>query len=209
MLHQCWYTFYDADPTLIQHWENIHCILYLSRNLFKNDMIVMYYLESNQTRDIGPMLFEYWAIVCNAGPTSKQHWFNVSCLLGWYSKADVPHLPQSGQTLRADRRSDSWRWCTLVLLYSIHFNSQINVHIQTWYYYVQCICDTIFFNYALSMMLHKVTLKRNWFEYLYTASDDWRRHTPSKTWYILQMVIFCLYMYIICALHIELLTQHI
>ena len=26
------------------------------------------------------MLFQCWATVCDAGPTLKQHWFNVSCL---------------------------------------------------------------------------------------------------------------------------------
>ena len=34
-----------------------------------------------QTRDVEPMLFWYWADVEDGGPTSKQHWFNVLCLL--------------------------------------------------------------------------------------------------------------------------------
>ena len=38
---------------------------------------------SQQTRDVGPVLDWCWATVCDGGPTSNQHWFNVSCLLGW------------------------------------------------------------------------------------------------------------------------------
>ena len=37
---------------------------------------------AQQTRDVEPMLVWCWAIVSDAGPTSTQHWFNVSCLLG-------------------------------------------------------------------------------------------------------------------------------
>ena len=34
------------------------------------------------TRNIKPMLVWSWSSVAEAGPTSTQHWFNVSCLLG-------------------------------------------------------------------------------------------------------------------------------
>ena len=34
-----------------------------------------------QTRDAKPVLFECWATVADGGPTLKQHWLNVSCLL--------------------------------------------------------------------------------------------------------------------------------
>ena len=30
----------------------------------------------------GPMLFQYWPIVFDAGPTLKQHWANVLCVMG-------------------------------------------------------------------------------------------------------------------------------
>ena len=39
-------------------------------------------LLSQQTRDVEPMLFWCWANVEDGGSTLKQHWFNVSCLLG-------------------------------------------------------------------------------------------------------------------------------
>ena len=37
---------------------------------------------TQQARDIDPVLFQCWASVADAGPTLKQHWVNVSCLLG-------------------------------------------------------------------------------------------------------------------------------
>ena len=36
---------------------------------------------AKQTRDIDPMLFQWWSTVCDAGLALKQHWVNVSCLL--------------------------------------------------------------------------------------------------------------------------------
>ena len=38
-------------------------------------------IGSQQTRDIGPKLAEYWPSVCDAGPTFNQLWVNVPCLL--------------------------------------------------------------------------------------------------------------------------------
>ena len=32
--------------------------------------------------DINPMSVQCWPIICDTGPTSNQHWFNASCLLG-------------------------------------------------------------------------------------------------------------------------------
>ena len=49
---------------------------------------VLFYIQtgrcvtSQQTRDVDPMLFLCWADVGDGGPTLKQHWVNVSCLLG-------------------------------------------------------------------------------------------------------------------------------
>ena len=40
-----------------------------------------------QTRDIEPMLVQYWADVVDGGPTSNQHWLNVSCFLGIFCRA--------------------------------------------------------------------------------------------------------------------------
>ena len=39
------------------------------------------YVTSQQTRDIDPMLFHCWPIVCDDGRTVKQHCVNVSCML--------------------------------------------------------------------------------------------------------------------------------
>ena len=41
-------------------------------------------LLSPQTRHTEPMLSQFWANVCDAGSTLKQHWFGVSCLLVGY-----------------------------------------------------------------------------------------------------------------------------
>ena len=38
--------------------------------------------DLQQTRYVEPMLFYCWAGVADNGPTLKQHWLNVSCLLG-------------------------------------------------------------------------------------------------------------------------------
>ena len=32
----------------------------------------------DQTEDIEPLLAQYWSIVCDAGPTFGQQWFNVT-----------------------------------------------------------------------------------------------------------------------------------
>ena len=38
--------------------------------------------DLQQTRYVEPMSFYCWASVADNGPTLKQHWLNVSCLLG-------------------------------------------------------------------------------------------------------------------------------
>ena len=40
-------------------------------------------LKSQQTQSIHSMPFQYWATVCVAGPTLKQHWMNALCLQGY------------------------------------------------------------------------------------------------------------------------------
>ena len=44
---------------------------------------------SQQTRDIDPMLDQYWSTGYDAGPTSVQHWVDVSCLLDWHCHPDT------------------------------------------------------------------------------------------------------------------------
>ena len=49
-------------------------ILYLRQKDFNNQ----------KTRDVDPMTGYLWFNVCDAVLTLNQHWFNVSCLLGYY-----------------------------------------------------------------------------------------------------------------------------
>ena len=39
--------------------------------------------DSQQTRDVDPMLAHCWPAVVDGGPAVNQHWVNISCLLGW------------------------------------------------------------------------------------------------------------------------------
>ena len=50
----------------------VHCLPLVSREM-----------SSQQTRDLHPMLVQCWPTVYDVGPTLKQHWMSVSCLLGW------------------------------------------------------------------------------------------------------------------------------
>ena len=50
----------------------------LAKELFLTDISAG---SSQQTRDIRRTLLQCWANVCGAGPTLKQHWVNISCLL--------------------------------------------------------------------------------------------------------------------------------
>ena len=43
--------------------------------------------HSQQTRDVDPMLVQFWPTVCDAGPASNQHWFNALCSLGCGSRS--------------------------------------------------------------------------------------------------------------------------
>ena len=54
------------------------CIVCSPRWAVKCSLII-----SQQTRDIHPLLYQCWPTVFDAGPTLKQHWVNVPCLLGW------------------------------------------------------------------------------------------------------------------------------
>ena len=39
-------------------------------------------VRTQQARGVDLMLFHCWPSVADAGPTSKQHWFNLSCFPG-------------------------------------------------------------------------------------------------------------------------------
>ena len=47
----------------------------------------------NKHQDVHPVLFQCWAIVFGAGPTLKQHWADVTYLLGIvYGLTIVDHI---------------------------------------------------------------------------------------------------------------------
>ena len=70
--------FWDAGATLNQHWLNTPCLLRVSQ----------------QTQDVGPMLFYCWSTVYDAGPILKQHWTNVLCLLCTHQSRDRYIMPR-------------------------------------------------------------------------------------------------------------------
>ena len=75
-LAQCWF---DAGPpltTLGQHQYGIgstYRVCWVSRHRFTLTLLVI--------RSVRPRMIKCWPTVCDAGPTSNQHWNNVSCLL--------------------------------------------------------------------------------------------------------------------------------
>ena len=66
---QCWPTFFDAGPSLKQHWVIVQCFLTAAlcwwRFTFRRH-------KHQITRYIGPMLMWCWATVCDSGPTLFQ-----------------------------------------------------------------------------------------------------------------------------------------
>ena len=40
------------------------------------------FVNTPSKHDFDPMLVRCWPTICDAGPTSIQHWFNALCLLG-------------------------------------------------------------------------------------------------------------------------------
>ena len=62
--------------------QGIYYALKLSSLLLTDMKVSDNAYNMQQTRDIHPMLFQCWASVGDGGPTLKQYWVNVSCLLG-------------------------------------------------------------------------------------------------------------------------------
>ena len=87
-LTQCWY---DAGYTaLYQHCVNVSCLSWDKRWSIWQPGINMHLIYSlflsitrdktihcQQTRDIETIMAYNWPIVCDAGPTLNQNWFNV------------------------------------------------------------------------------------------------------------------------------------
>ena len=42
--------------------------------------------------DADPMLVQCWPTICDAGPTSDQHWFNALCLLGCVQPSNTKNI---------------------------------------------------------------------------------------------------------------------
>ena len=87
------------SPKLCQHLTKKLCysshgdkksdsalLYHTNRTVFLRAKVVrgrslLYEPASQQTRGIHPILFQCWHTVFDAGPTLKQHWVNVPCLL--------------------------------------------------------------------------------------------------------------------------------
>ena len=67
---------------------------------------IMYY---HQTRNTVPMLFQCWASVEDGGPTLKQQWLSVPCLLGyiWVSEYYFTSLSAHSWQYRDRRRPEA------------------------------------------------------------------------------------------------------
>ena len=55
---------------------------------------------NQRTREIDPMLFQYWPIAYGARPTLKQHWIKSSCLLGMIKRVYRWHETQVSTTAK-------------------------------------------------------------------------------------------------------------
>ena len=104
ILDQCSDSVVDGGP-LTQHCVNVSCLLWVyCRNMHACPLLTSEIIESGglperhlcvenvmptqQTWFIGPKLFWCWPTVYDVGPTSKQHWLNVSYLLGKFTTRD-------------------------------------------------------------------------------------------------------------------------
>ena len=106
--------------TLLRRWVNCIMIVNITliyiglETLFRNTHIKpMTKRLSQQTRDVQPMLFECWANVVDGGPTFKQHWLNVSCLLRYnytvYTAIIISHIMIMSYSLMLDQRRGRWQ----------------------------------------------------------------------------------------------------
>ena len=50
--------------------------------MFSQKSSSIFFVATEQTLDIHPMLFQCWPTGLHANPTLKQHWLNAACLLG-------------------------------------------------------------------------------------------------------------------------------
>ena len=82
---QCWNNVGQASQTPAHHWFNIGSVVSCLPGclLVSDTWIHIYYLpivsDTQQTPDVHPMLGWCWASVVDGGPTSTQHWGNVTC----------------------------------------------------------------------------------------------------------------------------------
>ena len=125
---------------------------------------------SQQTRGAGPMLGWCWPIVCDAGPTSAQHWANASCLLG------CAHTDVVIQTLtRTHWLGRSKQSCPL----SVYRGGDIISHVFT-------TCNNFYQYYLLFCRTHNEVTKKycdrfvqwNYRQILRWGKDIWN---PTRT----------------------------
>ena len=90
---QCRYNVVLSSTTLAQHCTNIGwtsrvcwhiaaCYHGYESTLYLNGVI-------RESRNVEPMVVWCWISVTDGGPTSTQHCFNVSCLLGYWNPCQV------------------------------------------------------------------------------------------------------------------------
>ena len=56
----------------------------------KNEILIKYLVFAGRSRDIQPMLAQCWSSVADDGPTLRQHWLNISCLLNSIATIGLP-----------------------------------------------------------------------------------------------------------------------
>ena len=84
-----WFLGQDSDlwrfqfSGYIMGTPSVHQIPLINKRLHAPSpaQIMLTYTISKQTWNVAPMLFQWWASVADCGPTLKQYWINVPCLL--------------------------------------------------------------------------------------------------------------------------------
>ena len=77
---------------------------------------------AQQARDVEPLLFKCWANVEDGGSTLKQHWLNVSCLLGDWTQ---DHIQTGGFRLGLQYRTGAGT--PAVYMYTCTINGGISL----------------------------------------------------------------------------------
>ena len=99
----------DVGPTSNQHTSYVIYLANQSR-MRSHFSSVNVRIISQQTRVVEQMLVECWPSVEDDGPTVNQHWFNVSCLLGFTISSTTAFQPMMFCCSDGQRRR---RWANI------------------------------------------------------------------------------------------------